>query len=436
MSVRKQIAINGIANLLSKAVRVADQLLLVPFFLLYWGAEYYGEWLTLSAIPSVLAFADFGIGTAACNSFVLYYSAGRIQESADCYVTGARIITISVIIGIIICSLVMFGLWEGNVLEKCIIDPKDATEAILLLMSSRLIGFYNQLYEAFYRSRHKAALSINLMTIEGLSKIGIGMTVLFLGYGIVAYSLSQFVIALVFVICYALGGKFLIKDIPTGRWDKLQAQSIVKKGLAYFISPIWQSIYFQGSTLVVRTFLGAEAVAVFNTMRTLSRSVNQIYSIINGSVFPELQIAIGEGKNKLAQRLFVTSMHISWLTAIVGIIVLAIFGLRLYNWWTQNVLDVSEEIWYLFLIGVFFNAMWWTASVVFRATNQPYLYAVYCIASALVSLLLCYILSLQFGMLGAVIGYVSLDIIMAILVLPTSCKRINVAFADLIRGKH
>ena len=151
------------------------------------------------------------------------------------------------------------------------------------------------------------------------------MFVLFLGYGIVAYSLWQFIIALLFVVCYALGGLCLMKDIPKGQWNKSQARDILKKGLAYFISPVWQSFYFQGSTIVVRVVLGAEAVAVFNTMRTLSRSVNQIYSIINGSVFPELQIAIGEGKNKLAQKLFITSMHVSWFSAILGILLLSLF---------------------------------------------------------------------------------------------------------------
>ena len=77
-SVRRNILSNGLANILSKTVRVAEQLLLVPFFLSAWGAAYYGEWLTLTIIPSVLAFAELGVGTSSCNAFVLSYSAGRL----------------------------------------------------------------------------------------------------------------------------------------------------------------------------------------------------------------------------------------------------------------------------------------------------------------------------------------------------------------------
>lgn len=60
MSIVKGIISNGLANVVQKIVRIADQLLLVPFFLTHWGAAMYGEWLTLTIIPSVLAFSDLG----------------------------------------------------------------------------------------------------------------------------------------------------------------------------------------------------------------------------------------------------------------------------------------------------------------------------------------------------------------------------------------
>lgn len=42
-TVRRNIILNGIANVGQKTVNVANLLLLVPFFLSAWGAEYYGE---------------------------------------------------------------------------------------------------------------------------------------------------------------------------------------------------------------------------------------------------------------------------------------------------------------------------------------------------------------------------------------------------------
>ena len=60
MGITKGIINNGLANITQKIIRILDQLLLVPFFLTTWGVEYYGEWLTLSIVPSILAFSDLG----------------------------------------------------------------------------------------------------------------------------------------------------------------------------------------------------------------------------------------------------------------------------------------------------------------------------------------------------------------------------------------
>lgn len=98
MSIIKGIISNGLANVVQKIVRIADQLLLVPFFLTNWGAAVYGEWLTLTIIPSVLAFSDLGFGSAVCNSFVLAYAAGDKQKAADLRKSGFWIITLTIIL--------------------------------------------------------------------------------------------------------------------------------------------------------------------------------------------------------------------------------------------------------------------------------------------------------------------------------------------------
>lgn len=432
MSVKRQVILNGIAGLFSKTVRIADQLFLVPFFLSSWGAAYYGEWLTLSIIPSVLAFADFGLGTASSNKIVLSYSAGKKQECADWYETGFRVISISVLIGFFLCAIVMLIAWFTNILEKSLISPVDAIWAVIFLMGSRLVSFYLQLFEGFYRSVHKAALSINIMTIEGFLKIGIGMVVLLSGLGVVTYSLSMFIIAILFNIVYALYGKSLVGDLPSGKWNRFYALETAKKGLAFLVSPVWQSIYYQGSTFIVRIVLGPEAVALFNTLRTLSRSVNQLYSSISGAVMPELQIAIGEKKDALSQQLFVNSIRVSFVFACAGVIIMALFGLSLYNWWTQGQLEVTYPVWIIFLIGIIFNSLWYTASIIFRAQNEPYKFAIYSLFSALVSVLITYLLSSLYGILGAVVGYVFLDVLMFILAFPAAYKMLNLNWKSFV----
>jgi len=47
LSLKKNLLKNGLASAVQKIIKIAEQLLLVPFFISAWGAAYYGEWLTL-----------------------------------------------------------------------------------------------------------------------------------------------------------------------------------------------------------------------------------------------------------------------------------------------------------------------------------------------------------------------------------------------------
>jgi O-antigen/teichoic acid export membrane protein len=108
MGLKKNILNNGFATTLSKGIRVLEQLFLVPFFIAAWGPEYYGEWLTLTIIPSVLAFSDLGFGSAAANTVVLRYASGDKKGAANMAKSGFWIITTIVIIGISLSILTLF----------------------------------------------------------------------------------------------------------------------------------------------------------------------------------------------------------------------------------------------------------------------------------------------------------------------------------------
>lgn len=435
MSLKKRIFSNGLASILQKGIRVLEQLFLVPFFITAWGAAYYGEWLTLTIIPTVIAFSDLGFGTASANSFVLSYAAGKKQKAADISKTGMRIITIMVISAMVLSTLVIAVLNYFEVFDKTLIDKHDAIIAVIILIFARLLNFYTQLIESYYRSAQKAALSINLLTIKaGLNLLG-GLIVLLAGYGVIEFALSQLIVILFFNIYYLKKGKKILNVFSTytGNYDVKLKKEIVNKGLSYLMSPVWQMIYFQGTTFVVRIVLGPEAVAIFNTVRTLSRSLNQIFFMIKGTVYPELQFEVGQENWKTARKVFRVALVGVFLMSFIGFLFLLIFGRWFYNVWTQNQLEISNTMWYIFISGMLFNAVWWTAEMVFGIVNEPKKIALNGIITSIISVALTYILANQFNLIGAAIGAVSLDIILFIWVLPNSCKIMGTNLTDLLK---
>lgn len=432
MALRRNIIFNGLANVGSRGVRIAEQLLLVPFFLNSWGAAYYGEWLTLTIIPSVLAFSDLGFGSSASNAFVLTYASGDKHKAANVFKTGLCITSATVVLGVLISIIVMLIANYSGLLNKSLIPPTDAIFALVALMASKLVNFYTQLFEALYRARHKAAISTNLATLNGLFNIGAGIFVLLLGYKIVVYAFVQFCVAVVFITCYCIYGRYQIQDLPNGSYDKNEAKTIFGKGLGYMMTPIWQSIYFQGSTFVVRIVLGPTAVAVFNTVRTVCRSANAAFSTINGAIYPELQIAFGKGDIKIVRKIYTMAMKMVFILAVACVIFLIVFGPQLYRWWTHDKLSVTNPIWYIFMLGILFNALWWTSGTIFRAINKPMRFSLYGFIAASVSTGLTFLLSYPWGLAGAAIGFVSMDFLMFLLVLPLANKEIGISLYSLL----
>ncbi|MCC4214254.1 lipopolysaccharide biosynthesis protein [Leeuwenhoekiella parthenopeia] len=429
----KRILKNGLATGLQKGVKICEQLLLVPFFISYWGAAYYGEWLTLTIIPSIIAFSDLGVGTAASNTFVLKYAAKNYQGASNISKTGFWLISFMIVCALIIAALTVFLLDNYDVFSKTIIDRRDAIYAVSILMLARLLNFYSQFYEGYYRAARRANVGINLLALNAALNVLAGLVVLLSGKGIIAFAASQLGVAVLFNLLFVTLANRQIKNLKSykSRILRSDVKMIMNKGMGYLLSPVWQSIYFQGTTFAVRIILGPQAVAVFNTIRTLSRSVNQMYSLVSGAVFPELQYEVGLGNKKKQLKLFAYSLLAVFILAFVGFVFLAVFGLWFYNIWTQNELEVSNTVWLVFISGILFNSFWWTSAMVFRAVNRPYRFAMAGIIASIISVILVYFLSLYLGLLGAAIGNIALDFLLALIVLPLACKYLNISFQDL-----
>lgn len=423
---------NGLAQITLKVIRVLEQLLLIPFFLTAWGAAYYGEWVTLSIIPTVLAFTNFGFGSAVSNSFVLAYTGGDKQKAADINKNGILVVGGSIVVGGIITAVILLGGRSFHVFENSLIPIHEAILAIALLMTGRLISFYHLLIEGYYRGARKAVLSGFLYAGCSAINLIVGFCVLYWEGGIVEYTFSQFFVTVAFTIVYFVIGRRLVnlKGFQ-GRYILSEIKQIASKGMGYMMDPVWQCIYFQGTTFVVRLTLGPEAVAAFNTIRTACRSVSQIFSMVNGSIFPELQYEYGQGNMHTVHRLFRVSLLSSIMVGLIGTILLSLFGLDIYNWWTQSQLPVTTEVWNTFVVSILFNSVWWTAMVAYPITNQPFHFAIASITTACLSVVISYILSIYLGLRGAALGTMLFELVMMLYVLPDSCHLLGMKIIEL-----
>lgn len=435
MSLKQNLLKNGFASAIQKALRIAEQLLLVPFFISAWGAAYYGEWLTLTIIPTVIGLSDFGFGTAAANAFILRYAAGDKKGASNMVASGFRMINIVVIACISISILIILILDYLHVFEKSLIQSGEAKMAVFFLMIARLFGFYYQLYQAYFKAARKAALGINLMNILMALNIFGGLLVLLLGGGIVIYSLTLFVISVFFLIFFAfLASRTLpFRKTEKGQVNSLDVKIVSKNGFGYMLSTLWQAIFFQGTTFVVRITLGPVAVTIFNTVRTFVRSVSQVNGMIIGSVIPELQFEIGANNYEKARKMYRYALTAIVIISILGMTFLYVAGPGLYELWTQKALNPPPMMWNIFILGILFNGLWWLSGDVLIFANKPFAFTVPALIASLIAIILSYFLILKFGLIGAAFTTLLLDFTLVMWVLPKACKLLKQPFKTLIK---
>jgi O-antigen/teichoic acid export membrane protein len=199
---KKRIFLNTIASAFQKIVKIGEQLVLIPFFIKFWGADYYGEWLTITTIPTFLAFSDLGFGTSTANTFILSYSSGKRLEAANILKTGLRLMSLMTVALIIISYGILFLIERTSVLNDINIPADEAVVAIFLLLVSRVVYFYYGVFDSFFRVSNKAHVSINFRSVVSFVNIAVAIVILITGGKVVALAFGSLVINLVAVPIY------------------------------------------------------------------------------------------------------------------------------------------------------------------------------------------------------------------------------------------
>jgi hypothetical protein len=92
---------NSFAAAIGKFLLFIQHIALVPIFISRWGVDYYGEWLVISAIPSLLAMSDIGITTASVNKFILRYSDSEVRLATRALVSAF------IVLGVLLAAILV-----------------------------------------------------------------------------------------------------------------------------------------------------------------------------------------------------------------------------------------------------------------------------------------------------------------------------------------
>jgi O-antigen/teichoic acid export membrane protein len=203
------------------------------------------------------------------------------------------------------------------------------------------------------------------------------------------------------------------------------ARRLAVPAVAYMAFPAGSALSIQGMVLVIGVVLGPIAVVTFSTMRTLTRFGFQVMEAVKNSVWPELSTAYGTQNWALARRLHRVACQVSLWSSLGTVLFLLLFGNRIFEVWTHGhiVMDVAAFHWLLLVIVA--NSFWYTSSVVTIASNTHERVAAFYLAGTAASLVVARLLMPHFGISGAAMALLAIDVIVGWYVLSQSLRTLS-----------
>jgi len=414
MKLKAALIRNSLASGWGKISTVLFRLIQVPVLLSFLGIEDYGRWLVLYSFPSWIQLANLGFGSVASNEMSMAAAAGNIGKARAVYSTTLALVIAIFIGGLLLVSGIVPFLPSEQLLKLPAARHSEITLVIIWFTISTLLTFFSEVYEARFRSARKAHMPVILYSFRPWFEL-LGMVIVLQ----FSHRFDNLALAVLGTsVLYTLAMKWLsyrskkeitfsAKDI-----DRNQVRPLFKKGLSFQAFPLGNALIYQGNILMVQVILGPAAVAVFGSVRTLVRSVNQMLELINQVMWPELSLLFGVGDYKRIARLHRIGVSVSIAAAVTCVLFLAVFGQWLYGFWTHHTIPLPQSLLLLFLLPIPFNALWFTSSVIHMASNKYEGLAIRYLIAMVLAIIACGILSYFFGIAGAAVSTLISDVVL------------------------
>lgn len=425
---------NLIANFFGIGVQLFTQIIIVPLYLIFWDIDTYSDWIILTAISSFFAMSDVGLNSVTINQFVMQYADGNREECSSLLTNNYLLIFIIFILSILGTSLYVYFIDISENLGLHAISRHSATVVFLLLVSHIFIGMTSSVLDAIYRAvslNHKAVYIGNIVRlVEGL---------------IIITSLILHVSMIIMVIFYLLPRiiSFVFKLIDTRKYFDYAFQfkfinlKLLKKvllpSLTFMSFPLGNAMIFQGFSLIVNKYFGAEILVLYNTTRTLTSFLTQILGAILHSVWPEFSIAYGKKDIKRMRELHQKAFAVATSAALFISLFLLIFGKFIYSLWTNGKVEFNFYLMLAFVIVLIFRNIWSTSSVALMSTNKHSKMGLLYVLFSFLSVILAIIAAISYSSITLnVYCLLIIEISLCIFTLKSALKLTEDSFKNLL----
>ena len=420
------------ANFLGQLINISSRIVLVPLFLLAWGADIYGEWLLLSSMVAYLSLTEMGAQLYIVNRMTQAYAHRDHDQFCKILHTGlALFLIIPIAVFIIFVTVIVFfnpasflhitQTGHGTVILVMAIL---AFQIVLALPQSVLLRVYFAV-----EMLPRGVMLINLMQLMSLIFLAGG---LWRRWGMVPIAILQLIpygltagIAL-----FDLNRKFpQFKILSLGEADFSFGLSFIKPSFHFFLIQLGQVFSLQGTVLVVGMLMGPIQVVLFSTMRTLVNLIRSFLDQLSHAAWPELtRLDAQEDMDKFLA-LFRVILRSTLMASIFFITIFHFYGGYIYHFWLRKTMPFEQPVMDLFLIYMGQFIFWLTCSHPLQATNRHQTLAKILFISSILTITLAYLGGRHLGLPGIVLGMIIGDLILPFWFVPYLLRGYQACFS-------
>jgi O-antigen/teichoic acid export membrane protein len=409
------------ANFLGQIINLASRFLLVPLFLLAWGANIYGEWLLLSSMVAYLTLTDMGGATYIGNRMTQAFAHRDHELFRKILHTGlALFLAIPLVVFIVFVTLIFF--FNPSPFLHITQTSHRVVILVLALLAFQFVISLPQgiLIRVYFAAEMlpRGVMLLNLMQFLSLSLVAGG---LWLGWSMVPIALLQ-------IIPYGIIAAAALYDLnrrfPQFQVFSLQGAdfsfglSFIKPSLHFFLIQISQAFSVQGIVLVVGMVLGPVQVVLFSTIRTLVNLIRSFFEQVSHAAWPEMTRLDAQQDMDKFLVLFRVILRTTLMASILFITVFHFFGGHIYHFWLRKTVPFEQPVMDLFLIYMGQFIFWLTCSHPLLATNRHQTLAKVLFISSILTIGLAYLGGQHLGLPGIVLGMIVGDLILPFWLVP------------------
>jgi O-antigen/teichoic acid export membrane protein len=341
----RRAALTAVAGAASRAVSLVAMLISIPLALGYLGAERYGVAVTITALTSMLVFADFGLGNGLMN--LVANAAGRDDETRVRRSISSAFFMLCGIAAILAVPLYALYLWVPWAQFMNVADSGargEVTAAVGVFMLCVLVslplgvvqrvqlayqqGFVNSVWNAIGSALALIGLIVVILLHGGLPWV----VLMLLGGSVVANALNW---VSLFVIRR--------RDLQP-RWSSAsrgEGSRLARIGFLFFVLQLAVAIAYQADVVVATRVLGPTAATDYSVTLRLFLLVPTVVNLGLLPLWPAYSESIARGDRAWVARTLRTSVLLAASMSGLSSLVLVVFGRSILKAWTGT--DIGAD---------------------------------------------------------------------------------------------